>query len=683
MARKKINKDIDFKIIAIRPINGISEKLVKVLKVDQIYLFFRDYKINDKGNNITYRKSYPDCLYDYGKLKLNFSAIVGKNGSGKSTIIELLLMTLNNIATSCEVKEDLQYVDGLSVELYIKLRKFHKITVIDSSVRIQDFDETGNLIQSIRPIHSITDLKNLFYTITMNYSHHAYNSLDWKKQGLRDWFPALFHKNDAYQTPIVINPWREEGNIDINKENALVLSRLMSNLLQPNNNIKKKHSFRNITEHLEAYAIKLTLNPEKIQKKQLLARYDDNTKETIAVYYSDLSDINKDKILTKIQSKYNFNYEDIKNNPTEEQTVGLEYIIQKLISISIKYKEYEGNFSQEKLNFEYKRLDKYISDVLKDRTHIGYKLRQTLNFLKHGHISLKDKDTFLLGELSQEIQNVIDIKKSYKDKVIELIPPPIYDFDIFLRSKDGHKSDITFNMMSSGEKQMIYSVSSVLYHLSNLDSVRGTNPKKVQYKVVQILFEEIELYFHPEMQRVYLKYLRDSIISLELEHIKNVSLCFVTHSPFILSDIPKSNIMFLDVRNKKAEQIETNENTFAANIHEMLAGSFFMNNGFCGAYSIDTVNDTISYLNLAEKITDIKNNLKKDPDNKKYKDELEKLSENYKPEDRNNHYLVIKNIGEPILEKKLLEKYNEIFEIESSNDRIKLEIERLEKLLIN
>jgi len=682
MVKKK--KDIiDFKIIAIRPIKGISEKLVKVLNVDEFYIFFRDYKINDLGNHIEHNKSYPDCLYDYKQLKLNFSAIVGKNGSGKSTIIELLLMTLNNIAKSCDIKEDLEFVEGLSIELYIKLKKYHKITIVDSNVKIQDFDESGNLLTDVRPINHLKDLRNLFYTITMNYSHHAYNSLDWKKQDLKDWFPALFHKNDAYQTPIVINPWRDEGNIDINRENALVLSRLMSNLLQPNTADNKMHSFRNVTEHLEAYAIKLKLNSNKIQGKYLFDRFEKGSEIKIPVYYSDLAHLDKDKILAKVQSKYSFNYKNIKDNPTEEQNAGFEYIVRKLISISIKYKEYEGYFSTEEQNFKKETFDKYITDVLKDRTHIGYKLRQTLNFLKHGHITISNEDVFLLDDFSETIQAVIKKKQSYKDKVIELIPPPIYDVDILLKTKDGKEPNITFNSMSSGEKQMIYSVSSVLYHLSNLDSVRETNPKKVKYKIVQILFEEIELYFHPEMQRNYLKYLREGIIGLDLNSIKNISLCFVTHSPFILSDIPKSNIMFLDVREEKSVQIETNENTFAANIHELLAGSFFMNNGFCGAYSIDTINNTIKYLSLAEEIKHLKFEIAKEPNNSNYRQELLTLSENFKIEDKDDHYLLIKNIGEPILERKLLEKYNSVFEVQLSKDQIKMEIERLEKLLIS
>lgn len=66
--------------------------------------------------------------------------------------------------------------------------------------------------------------ENFFYTIVTNYSLQAFNANDYKrerclilKDGLDDtmaetqaeghvWMDSLFHKNDGYMTPIVLNP---------------------------------------------------------------------------------------------------------------------------------------------------------------------------------------------------------------------------------------------------------------------------------------------------------------------------------------------------------------------------------------------------------------------------------------------------------------------------------------------
>ncbi|NHQ67759.1 hypothetical protein HAV29_14040 [Elizabethkingia miricola] len=68
--------------------------------------------------------------------------------------------------------------------------------------------------------------KDFFYTIVINYSHYGFNS---KEVG--EWLDGIFHKNDGYQLPIVVNPYRNEGNIDINSEKELAASRFLVNIL--------------------------------------------------------------------------------------------------------------------------------------------------------------------------------------------------------------------------------------------------------------------------------------------------------------------------------------------------------------------------------------------------------------------------------------------------------------------
>ena len=55
-----------------------------------------------------------------------------------------------------------------------------------------------------------------------------------------DWIHSLFHKNDAYQTPIVIEPYRKKGDININRQEVLIKQRLVSNLLLQEDSDNKK-----------------------------------------------------------------------------------------------------------------------------------------------------------------------------------------------------------------------------------------------------------------------------------------------------------------------------------------------------------------------------------------------------------------------------------------------------------
>jgi len=56
------------------------------------------------------------------------------------------------------------------------------------------------------------------------------------------------------------------------------------------------------------------------------------------------------------------------------------------------------------------------------------------------------------------------------------------------------------------------------------------------------LFDEPEVALHPNWQKQYL----NEVITLFQKMKKEYQFIFTSHSPFLLSDIPKQNIIFLD-----------------------------------------------------------------------------------------------------------------------------------------
>ena len=673
------NKYSNFKIFAIQPLKNCKSNLLKVLAEDEIYYLSNDYNIDETGK-LNYSMSYPNNLYNAFNLRLNFCAIAGKNGSGKSTLIELLLMAINNIAYYFQLKNDLQIVNGLKVALYIQSDTCFKIIIDGGNLAIQNWNEAGTIQLSDDSEQLINKLKGLFYTICMNYSHYAYNYKDYMGKGQPDWLSPLFHKNDAYQTPLVINPWRDNGDIIIARENSLIQSRLIANLLRPDG--QSEYSFRKVTDNLRAYALDLKLDTSKVYDGELYRRSSAEKNDTkfVSVSYAKLDQLRKDEILFKINREYDFNLEKYRKNGDQIAQVAMDYLIRKLISISIKYEEYSGFYIIEQDNFDYKKLNDYIRRITRDRSHIAFKLRQTLNFLRHRHIDNELND-LKLDVLSKNIQDIINEKPNYRDQIIELIPPPIYTIDIILQPITGKNEKIKLTTLSSGEKQMIYSLSSILYHLFNLDSVSPKSKTKVKYRTVQIILEEIELYFHPEMQRRYLKFLRESIIRLGLEYIRDINICFVTHSPFILSDIPDSNVLFLQIKDSKTIQVNQYRKTFAANIHDLLADVFFMDDGVCGAFAIDKINNTIEFLNNCALKNELLIKIESDPNNKKLLDKLEFLEFEMSNELPEEHALLVENIGEPVIKTKLQEMYDDAFPNLNRRKKILAEIDRLQKLL--
>ena len=103
---------MSFKLIAIRPLSGCNDKFLKNLIPNQIYKFYNEYKFLDENENeITSNKDFveifkiikndnnvPEEFYHQGNIKINLSAIVGKNGSGKSSLVELIYVAFYNLS---------------------------------------------------------------------------------------------------------------------------------------------------------------------------------------------------------------------------------------------------------------------------------------------------------------------------------------------------------------------------------------------------------------------------------------------------------------------------------------------------------------------------------------------------------------------------------------------------------
>ena len=70
--------------------------------------------------------------------------------------------------------------------------------------------------------------------------------------------------------------------------------------------------------------------------------------------------------------------------------------------------------------------------------------------------------------------------------------------------------------------------------------------------------------------------------NIMLENIKSIHLIIVTHSPYVLSDIPRTNVLALKKDEKKPIE---GLHTFGANVYDMLKDSFFLEGGAMGMFA--------------------------------------------------------------------------------------------------
>jgi energy-coupling factor transporter ATP-binding protein EcfA2 len=137
---------------------------------------------------------------------------------------------------------------------------------------------------------------------------------------------------------------------------------------------------------------------------------------------------------------------------------------------------------------------------------------------------------------------------------------------------------------------------------------------KVKSKSLLILIDEGDLYFHPQWQKEYISRLLQFIPFIFLN--KNLQFILTTHSPFIASDLPKQNLIFLERNSDSAciiaDPLQQPE-TFGANIHELFTESFFLSDGLMGEFARKNINELIKEINERQRITvnDFNKNFKK------------------------------------------------------------------------
>ena len=651
------------KIIAVNLLNGCKPHIRKNLDLNSPYIFHKQFKLvetKSKNQYIIQKNDNYEINYDFfkhnpsDKPNISINAIVGKNGSGKSAIIDVILRLINNLAfkhipnAPTYTNADLKWIAGIRAQFFFIMDENH-----------YQIQQDGDDKKNIALYKYIRDKKNnfnwrrvnstkkalgesFFYTILMNYSLYAFNTFDYKEEWEIDknegscWLKGLFHKNDGYQTPAVLNPMRTKGNIEINRENSLAKDRLISLFF---NEIKGNNKyFTEISESCTVVSIQIKFASENVNRKyqKLLDDWKDNSAE---IPEDDFFDFLKHEIISEWKKKYKI--QPLGENDNEYE-ISLKYLVYKTISIAQTYdSQFENSdclipFNSDNWNDKRKyKLRNFITELDKETSHVIFKIRQILAFLEFRHIGLKnDFRNIPIKEFSDLVANKI----SNKWKYLDFVPSPIFETEIMIKNS-GNGEVYSFSKLSSGERQLIFSASSILYHIRNINSVQR-NLRRIKYRNLNIILDEIELYFHPEYQRRYIDYLIKTIRSLDFEEIENINILLATHSPFILSDIPETNVLFLDEGSTQQGISET----FGSNIHSLYKNSFFISEMPIGEFAKNKITS------LFEQVRNIKTS-------------DEKL------------YSEINIVGEPLLKSQLLKSYHKNAEVDLNQKIEKLEEE--------
>ena len=255
--------------------------------------------------------------------------------------------------------------------------------------------------------------------------------------------------------------------------------------------------------------------------------------------------------------------------------------------------------------------------------------------------NIKDKDQVLLYE-------EFNLKYKYILKVFGNVPTNVSLFD-FLPDKK----------LSTGEKSILDLYSSI-YHYIDINK----ESNHTSHNFYLLLLDEPDLGFQPLWKKKFINAVCKTLPILfskikpyyydgeKGKYIQNgefpaLQIIFTTHDPLTLSDIPNSGVTYLKKETNATilmNSLEFDRKSFGANISDLLADSFFLNDGLIGEFAKEKIQQAIEFINTGgtaqQKWISTREDVKK----------------------------VIDQIGEPYLNDKLndmfLEKFSEYKEIE-------------------
>lgn len=522
--------------------------------------------------------------------------------------------------------------------------------------RIESEDFKGILSATMRK----KLLAGFFYTICTNYSIHSFCEEDYNSNSILNpqgdngvdgkWVKGLLHKNDGYLDPMVVVPYRDSwGNIDISNEKKLADQRLATLSIlfwSQGKTFMEKYKPAYIEYRFDERSAEWFYNKyHSLFQNRMplnLDECDERFRELRNYWLSVLRNgyTNIDAYLHEILDAIliYLTYKTLKvcvNYPSFGMMLGLRHLSKD--EMEIVREQYGNIVHQRKLTdnaFMYmsvatfpKEWYKMVVDkilTLEEQTHITLKIRQVLDFIDRGYyhheVESKGSEKYLSSVHKISVNKLIadnlgienkrnpeKQKRRYNtyDEVFQILPPAFYEWRLYLlpkseRIKDTMDGGILMNKMSSGEKQMLQSASYLLYHIKNIESVKEDTNRKA-YHHINIVLDEAELYYHPEMQRTMIANIIKMLSWCHINNtkIRSVHIMIVTHSPFVLSDVPKNRILYL-----KNGEVKRKENqTFAANIHDLLYNQFFIENpiGEVAYSSVKQIIDVYKDKDLSQK----------------------------------------------------------------------------------
>lgn len=559
---------------------------------------------------------------------INISGIIGINGSGKSSLLKLINVIaaekplINSVVVIIENEEENSYeiIDYVSTFFHFGKKQAINISLPKKGIFSE---ENGKIIKkkNINPFKKIDLIfySNLSSNQNVNYlglDNHLDRSVDYQlRQSLspskvHEYLKDYSEKKEGKETYLLLE---ESFNLQSIYQNER-LERMVNFL---SDSIENQFSIIGDIKFPEKITIWFNENifPETIkliERSQYdFKRLEDISKHCFKLYNEEVN--SKEKFKKGIKFHYLFfafyndffkrtgEFRYLENLSTFFKSLSLDdNIFNSIHEFLITQKSQKQDYEIDKINDLLKNIDVLLENI---------EISEAKEFFSNGNFELSINA--YLWNLLKEILLITDYKSE------ALINYSITPF-------------------SSGEDAILYQLSEFheAFKYSHKDNV-----------IISI--DEGELYLHPEWQRKYINTLYQFFQYYGQKYDKKIQIIITSHSPFIVSDIPKYNLIFLtkdEFGNCKVSKSENHLPTLGGNIFELFNDGFYVKE-FISEFAFDKINQAIKFLNNEE--SDFENILEVENFNKLIgepliRDEIQKMIDFQKMKNFDEYYELMK-----------------------------------------
>ena len=533
---------------------------------DKSYNIKFEYKENRIKKLIIKKNINKIPKHFYGRNLNSINIIIGKNGTGKSSILEMMSLfdRVNGTYKS--------YVDYPREFLIIYKTNNEKEFVLEG-YHENDDDKYFEFLKM--PKDSLTFLVNYYtFKMTENYEFIGTNNpKNLKNTGILrikygeekiNFFEKKYSYEEAEQGNYKISTGVSEGNKATIYEYFINKKNIQSELYRDANIVIE-------IPELDFYIDKIK-NPFEIIKEIKLFNIlkEEKIKDVVIKNYSNY--LFSYKIWEIIENK-SFQVDEILDIIKSEKIKlkkikNTEQILEKLLD---EIKEYEN----------VKELSNKIHEIL-----------LLLNDVQVSELNFKRKTNILK---KYKIKGIDSRTKKFLEKYDEIVNYPWTNKRLYLPEFE-KILNITEEGMSDGERVRVNIFSTIHRFL-------GENGELKNKKYVTLLFDEVEMFLHPEWSRTFL---HDLLLELKDYRDKQFKIIFASHSPFLLSDICSEGVIYLEKKERKTILKEIEIKNFGANIIDLFKNTMFLKSTF-GEFATEKIKWVVDEIDN-KNYSDIKNN---------------------------------------------------------------------------